>query len=107
MRPGRAGQRPSLSKLLAQRAHCLVGHGDAPVLSEGCEPLISRQGAPSPYRLSGVGRCYGDVFAVLAAPKDVQVRISMLDMKASDVAAPRAAGQPNFGTPRHFSVKLL
>src|SRR6185312_8574081 len=49
----------------AQRAHCLVGHGDAPVLSEGCEPLISRQDAPlryplgsgaspSPYRASGL-----------------------------------------------------
>src|SRR5262245_31429457 len=34
----------------AQRAHRLVGHGDAPVLSEGCEPLISRQDAPSRYR---------------------------------------------------------
>jgi hypothetical protein len=32
-----------------QRAHGLVGHGDAPVLSEGCEPLISRQHAPSRY----------------------------------------------------------
>src|SRR5262245_28866862 len=35
----------------AQRAYCLVGHGDAPVLSEGCEPLISRQDAPLRYRL--------------------------------------------------------
>src|SRR5262245_45846979 len=34
----------------AQWAHRLVGHGDAPVLSEGCEPLISRQDAPSRYR---------------------------------------------------------
>ena len=34
-----------------QRAHGLVGHGDAPVLSEGCEPLISRQDAPLRYRL--------------------------------------------------------
>src|SRR5882724_13144564 len=33
----------------AQWAHCLVGHGDAPVLSEGCEPLISRQDAPARY----------------------------------------------------------
>src|SRR6516225_5863797 len=33
----------------AQRALCLVGHGDAPVLGEGCEPLISRQGAPLRY----------------------------------------------------------
>jgi hypothetical protein len=32
-----------------QRAHCLVGYGDAPVLSEGCQPLISRQDAPSRY----------------------------------------------------------
>jgi hypothetical protein len=49
----------------AQRAHCLVGQGDAPVLSEGCEPLISRQDAPlrygpgcvaspAPYRASGL-----------------------------------------------------
>src|SRR5262249_42200221 len=38
----------------AQRAHCLVGHGDAPVLSEGCEPLISRQDAPLRYRLGCV-----------------------------------------------------
>jgi hypothetical protein len=28
---------------IMRRAHRLVGHGDAPVLSEGCEPLISRQ----------------------------------------------------------------
>jgi hypothetical protein len=33
-----------------QRAHGLLGHGDAPVLSEGCEPLISRQDAPTRYR---------------------------------------------------------
>jgi len=33
----------------AQRAHCLVGHGDAPVLGEGCEPLISRQDASLRY----------------------------------------------------------
>ena len=50
----------------AQRAHGLVGHGDAPVLREGCEPLISRQDAPvtlsrwprrlaaEPYRASGL-----------------------------------------------------
>src|ERR1051325_6541981 len=35
----------------AQRAYCLVGHGDAPVLSEGCEPLISKQDAPLRYPL--------------------------------------------------------
>src|SRR6195256_4126376 len=33
-----------------QWAHGLIGHGDAPVLSEGCEPLISRQDAPLRYR---------------------------------------------------------
>jgi hypothetical protein len=33
----------------AQRAYCLVGHRDAPVLGEGCEPLISRQDAPLRY----------------------------------------------------------
>src|ERR1700752_4297388 len=38
----------------AQRAHCLVGHGDAPVLSEGCEPLISKQDAPLRYPLGSV-----------------------------------------------------
>src|SRR5271156_474352 len=32
-----------------QRARGLVGHGDAPVLGEGCETLISRQDAPSRY----------------------------------------------------------
>src|SRR5215813_5658659 len=33
-----------------QRAHCLFGHGDAPVLSEGCaNPSISKQDAPSRY----------------------------------------------------------
>src|SRR6266478_9469280 len=35
----------------AQRAHCLVGHGDAPVLSGGCEPPISKQDAPLRYRV--------------------------------------------------------
>jgi hypothetical protein len=39
-----------------QRAHGLVGHGDAPVLSEGCEPLISRQDAPSRYPISRATR---------------------------------------------------
>src|SRR6267378_4586222 len=39
-----------------QRAHGLVGHGDAPVLSEGCEPLISRQDAPSRYPFSRATR---------------------------------------------------
>src|SRR5919198_2275221 len=38
----------------AQRAYCLVGHGDAPVLGEGCEPLISRQDAPLRYPLGRV-----------------------------------------------------
>src|SRR5258707_9023289 len=48
-----------------QRAYRLFGHGDAPVLSEGCEPLISRQDAAprypfappqqqAPYRESGL-----------------------------------------------------
>src|ERR1700738_813273 len=37
-----------------QWAHGLVGHGDAPVLSEGCEPLISRQDVPLRYRLGRV-----------------------------------------------------
>src|SRR5262245_46768574 len=33
-----------------QRAHCLFGHGDAPVLSEGCcNPSFSKQDAPSRY----------------------------------------------------------
>src|SRR5215470_16484999 len=32
-----------------QRADGLLGHGAAPVLSEGCEPLISRQDAPIRY----------------------------------------------------------
>src|SRR5947208_7185259 len=34
----------------------LVGHGDAPVLSEGCEPLISRQDAPPRYPVRCVAR---------------------------------------------------
>src|SRR5207244_11940301 len=38
----------------AQRAHCLVGHGDAPVLGEGCELLISRQDAPLRYPLGSL-----------------------------------------------------
>src|SRR5262249_54791221 len=49
----------------AQWAHGLVGHEDAPVLSEGSELLISRQDAPpaivvtvphaaAPYRASGL-----------------------------------------------------
>jgi hypothetical protein len=48
-----------------QRAHGLVGHGDAPVMSEGCQPLISGQDAlraivlavppaTAPYRASGL-----------------------------------------------------
>src|ERR1700752_3257154 len=39
----------------AQRAHCLVGHGDAPALSEVVgNPSISRQDAPSRYRFGCV-----------------------------------------------------
>src|ERR1700751_652154 len=38
----------------AQRAYWLVGHGDSPVLSEGCEPLISKQDARLHYRLGWV-----------------------------------------------------
>ena len=38
----------------AQRAHRLVSHGGAPVLSEGCEPLISGQDASPRYRLGCV-----------------------------------------------------
>src|SRR5207253_1723004 len=49
----------------AQRAHCLVGHGDAPVLSEGCEPSsqnrtprraipLAPTPAAVPYRASGL-----------------------------------------------------
>lgn len=41
----------------AQRAHCLVGHEDAPVLCEGCEPLISRQDASLRYPLSRAACC--------------------------------------------------
>jgi len=37
-----------------QWAHGLVGHGNAPVLSEGCEPLISRQDVPLRYRVGCV-----------------------------------------------------
>ena len=37
-----------------QWAHGLVGHRDAPVLSEGCEPLISRQDVPLRYRVDCV-----------------------------------------------------
>src|SRR6266849_9189782 len=37
---------------LTQRANGLLGHGDAPVLSEGCQPLISRQDAPIRYLMS-------------------------------------------------------
>src|ERR1700751_504473 len=54
-----------------QRADSLLGHGAAPVLSEGCQPLISRQdaptrypmnhapgSAPAPYRASGLVVCW-------------------------------------------------
>jgi hypothetical protein len=37
-----------------QWAHGLVGHGDAPVLSEGCKPLISRQDVLLRYRVGCV-----------------------------------------------------
>src|SRR5271170_7864547 len=40
-----------------QRARGLVGHGDAPVLGEGCETLISRQDAPSRYPRSRAAGC--------------------------------------------------
>jgi hypothetical protein len=36
----------------APRKCPFICHGDAPVLTEGCEPLISRQDAPLRYRLS-------------------------------------------------------
>src|SRR5260221_1934218 len=36
----------------AQRAHRLVGHGDAPVLSEVANSSSSRQDAPSRYRVA-------------------------------------------------------
>jgi hypothetical protein len=38
-----------------QRAHGLVGHGDAPVLSEGCEPHL-KTGRPPRYRVACVAR---------------------------------------------------
>src|SRR5258708_2093248 len=44
----------SLRQQSVQWAHGLVGHGDAPVLSEGCEPLISRQDVPLRYRVGCV-----------------------------------------------------
>ncbi len=37
----------------AQRAYRLVGHGDAPVLSELQTPHLSRQDAPLSYRVGG------------------------------------------------------
>ena len=43
----RAARRPS-----AQRAHRLVGHGDAPVLSEVANSSSSKQDAPSRYRVA-------------------------------------------------------
>jgi len=46
----------SLNGLPAQRAHGLVGHGDAPVLSEVASPSSSRQDAPSRYRV-GCAAC--------------------------------------------------
>src|SRR6478609_10695857 len=39
---------------LPQRAYGLVGHGGCSCLDEGCEPLISRQHAPSRYRVGSV-----------------------------------------------------
>src|SRR6266403_3428892 len=44
----------SLRQQSVQWAHGLVGHGDAPVLSEGCEPLISGQDVPLRYRVGCV-----------------------------------------------------
>jgi len=41
---------------LPQRAYGLVGHGGCSCLDEGCEPLISRQGAPERYRVGSVAR---------------------------------------------------
>src|SRR5258705_11846566 len=40
--------------VVMNQAHGLVGHGDAPVLSEGCEPLISGQDVPLRYRVGCV-----------------------------------------------------
>jgi len=51
----------------AQRAHCLVGRGDAPALDEGCVPssqdrttrcaiLLAVSPAPASYRASGLVR---------------------------------------------------
>ena len=40
------------SRTPAQRAHRLVGHGDAPVLSEAANSSSSRQDAPSRYRVA-------------------------------------------------------
>lgn len=36
-----------MSSVMRRKDTGLIGHGDAPVLREGCEPLISRQDAPS------------------------------------------------------------
>src|SRR5260221_1730578 len=44
----------SLRQQSVQWAHGLVGHGDAPVLSEGCEPLISGQDVRLRYRVGCV-----------------------------------------------------
>src|ERR1700689_5546683 len=41
---------------LPQRAYGLIGHEGCSCLDEGCEPLISRQDAPSCYRVGCVVR---------------------------------------------------
>ena len=48
-----------MSSIMRRRngPHGLVGHGDAPVLSEGCEPLISGQDVPPRYRVGCVAGC--------------------------------------------------
>src|SRR5262249_48456037 len=55
----------------------LVGDGDAPVLGERCEPLISRQDSPLRYRLSRFGsaalyRASGFVLWPIASLQDNQ-----------------------------------
>src|SRR5215469_513954 len=46
---GELADRHVLDHAPTQRADSLLGHGAAPVLSEGCQPLISRQDAPTRY----------------------------------------------------------
>ena len=54
----RANLRIVMSSIMRRRSGlmALSVMGDAPVLSEGCEPLISRQDAPSRYRVGCVAR---------------------------------------------------